>query len=167
MLISVRKATSVAAARSVFALDGGTSQTRAALYVGLAASKASAGGRRLDADAFQSVASAANVDTANFQIHVGALDYTNSDLYQYINGTLDGSSTSFLTAGNTSDTVSANLFVGHYSSANFFQGDIGELIIIHGDTSTTTRQFIEGYLAWKWGLVASLPADHPYKLAPP
>jgi hypothetical protein len=167
MLISVRKATSVAAARSVFALDGGTSQTRAALYVGLAASKASAGGRRLDADAFQSVASAANVDTANFQIHVGALDYTNSDLYQYINGTLDGSSTSFLTAGNTSDTVSANLFVGHYSSANFFQGDIGELIIIHGDTSTTTRQFFEGYLAWKWGLVASLQADHPYKLAPP
>ena len=26
-----------------------------------------------------------------------------------------------------------------------------------------TRETIEGYLAWKWGLQGSLPADHTYK----
>jgi len=33
--------------------------------------------------------------------------------------------------------------------------------------STSERQQIEGYLAWKWGLQVSLPASHPYKNAPP
>ena len=28
-------------------------------------------------------------------------------------------------------------------------------------------QAIEGYLAWKWGLVAALPAAHPYRNQPP
>jgi hypothetical protein len=28
-------------------------------------------------------------------------------------------------------------------------------------------QAIEGYLAWKWGLVANLPAQHPFKNRPP
>ena len=29
------------------------------------------------------------------------------------------------------------------------------------------RQQLEGYLAWKWGLEANLPVDHPYKNAAP
>jgi hypothetical protein len=29
------------------------------------------------------------------------------------------------------------------------------------------QQQVEGYLAWKWGLVGNLPASHPYKYAPP
>lgn len=29
------------------------------------------------------------------------------------------------------------------------------------------RQRLQGYLAWRYNLVASLPADHPYKNAPP
>ena len=33
--------------------------------------------------------------------------------------------------------------------------------------SDNDRQKIEGYLAHKWGLAASLPADHPYKDAAP
>jgi len=33
--------------------------------------------------------------------------------------------------------------------------------------STSQRQQIEGYLAWKWGLQANLPASHPYYSAPP
>jgi len=40
-------------------------------------------------------------------------------------------------------------------------------LIIFNSTSQTTRQYVEGYLAHKWGLVASLPANHPYKSAPP
>lgn len=33
--------------------------------------------------------------------------------------------------------------------------------------STADRQLVEGYLAWKWGLTADLPASHPYKVNPP
>jgi hypothetical protein len=33
--------------------------------------------------------------------------------------------------------------------------------------SATDRQKIEGYLAWKWGIQASLPAAHPYRNAAP
>jgi len=48
-----------------------------------------------------------------------------------------------------------------------YDGDIAEIVIVTGTISTETRQKMEGYLAWKWGLVANLPADHPYKLALP
>ena len=41
--------------------------------------------------------------------------------------------------------------------------DIGEIIIRTEVDSTTNRQLIEGYLAWKWGLQSLLPSDHPYK----
>ena len=48
-----------------------------------------------------------------------------------------------------------------------FAGDLAETIIVSSVTSTTDRQLIEGYLAWKWGLQANLPNDHPYKNAAP
>jgi hypothetical protein len=44
---------------------------------------------------------------------------------------------------------------------------ISEVIVCNTDLSTEDRQKLEGYLAWKWGLVANLPADHPYKTTPP
>ena len=48
-----------------------------------------------------------------------------------------------------------------------FRGWYYEIITTGAVLSTTDRQLIEGYLAWKWGMVASLPADHPYKNAAP
>jgi hypothetical protein len=33
--------------------------------------------------------------------------------------------------------------------------------------STADRQRLEGYLAWKWGLHANLPAGHPFRNNPP
>ena len=43
---------------------------------------------------------------------------------------------------------------------------IGELVLTFG-SSVLNRQRIEGYLAWKWGLTANLPAIHPYKTVRP
>lgn len=42
----------------------------------------------------------------------------------------------------------------------------GEMIILN-TVDIDTIEKVEGYLAWKWGLYASLPADHPYKGAAP
>jgi hypothetical protein len=46
-------------------------------------------------------------------------------------------------------------------------GNICELVVLNLEASTDTRQRIEGYLAWKWGLTANLPAGHPYKAIGP
>jgi hypothetical protein len=37
-----------------------------------------------------------------------------------------------------------------------------EIIIYNSVLSTAQIQKIEGYLAWKWGIQTSLPANHPY-----
>ena len=46
-------------------------------------------------------------------------------------------------------------------------GQIAELIVTSGLLSETDRQKLEGYLAHKWALTASLPAGHPYKSVAP
>ncbi len=40
-----------------------------------------------------------------------------------------------------------------------------EAVVFSGTITLTLRKQIEGYLAWKWGLQAQLPAGHPYSLA--
>ena len=42
--------------------------------------------------------------------------------------------------------------------------DLAEMIVVNrSDCDESTRQTIDGYLAWKWGMTANLPSDHPYK----
>ena len=75
-----------------------------------------------------------------------------------------------VTAGNnnpvglTDGKISIGAFVdGTLNSATNW----GELILVPTVLGQAERQLIEGYLAWKWGLVGSLPSDHPYKNSPP
>lgn len=44
-----------------------------------------------------------------------------------------------------------------------YAGKISEVLIIDRVLTTAERQAVEGYLAWKWGIQASLPVDHPYR----
>jgi hypothetical protein len=53
------------------------------------------------------------------------------------------------------------------TSSYYFRGLMYEIIITSAEASTDDRQRVEGYLAHKWGLTASLPADHPYKTTAP
>jgi hypothetical protein len=63
--------------------------------------------------------------------------------------------------------------IGAYSNSDnnpigWFNGTISELILISGAlVGTLERQKLEGYLAHKWGLEASLPVGHPYKTTGP
>ena len=52
-------------------------------------------------------------------------------------------------------------------SGEYWNGRISEVVITSQPLSTADQQKLEGYLAWKWGLTANLPSNHPYKLAPP
>ena len=49
----------------------------------------------------------------------------------------------------------------------FLNGFIAEVVVTDTLLPTADRQKLEGYLAWKWGLEANLPAGHPYKSTPP
>jgi methionine-rich copper-binding protein CopC len=78
--------------------------------------------------------------------------------------------------GNTTDFNSADqLWIGAYQNASgttppsggYLNGVIAEVVVVQTAMSDTDRQKLEGYLAWKWGMQANLPANHPYKSAAP
>jgi hypothetical protein len=56
-----------------------------------------------------------------------------------------------------------------YSSVNivYHSFNISEMIGFAPIISVAQRQAVEGYLAWKWGLVGNLPSAHPYKSIKP
>lgn len=56
-----------------------------------------------------------------------------------------------------------NFYIGLWSSKGaLFSGSISEILVYNSVLSTENRQIIEGYLAWKWNMVSSLPKNHPY-----
>jgi hypothetical protein len=72
----------------------------------------------------------------------------------YLNGTLFGSSVAGPTVNYSTMNVgySGNPTVGTY---DFFDGQIGEILIFSFGLTTAQRQQVEGYLAWKWGISSS------------
>jgi len=79
------------------------------------------------------------------------------------NGTIESTTNIIATPDNTNVGYS---LARQYTSSRASNIVIGEVIMVQ-TTDTITRQKIEGYLAWKWGLTSSLPSDHPYKNARP
>jgi hypothetical protein len=73
----------------------------------------------------------------------------------YVNGQLIGSGT-----GN--QAVNSGIFLGGWAYGGL-NGDIAEVLVYDAAIGTADRQLIEGILAWKYGLQASLPDDHPYQ----
>lgn len=88
-----------------------------------------------------------------------------STFNQWINGTSNS------TSGTTGTVSFSNLYIGNNSgtaaAANAFSGQMGEVIVYNQALTATQRQQVEGYLAWKWGLQASLVSGHPYLTRPP
>ena len=85
---------------------------------------------------------------------------TNGSVAFYIDG-----SSFFTSASNTFSNTATTKRLGQASSK--FTGQVAELIVLSNIPTTTDRQLIEGYLAHKWGLQASLPNNHPYKSIAP
>ena len=101
-------------------------------------------------------------DEASFGIYGEVKQAGLGSLYR--NGTLHTTDSSF-TEFNTNSA--GGFRVGSRYNGYGFTGNIAEVIYLESTASTTDRQLIEGYLAWKWGLESSLPANHPYKNLPP
>lgn len=72
------------------------------------------------------------------------------------NGTQQSSDTEALSAGTTD-----YLTIGAFGTgAEFYQGNLAEMIIFSRALTNSEQQQVEGYLAWKWG-VASPPTTFP------
>lgn len=69
---------------------------------------------------------------------------------------------------NTTNTDTLNIFARNNGASIQSDGDLHELIIYNNVTADeVSRQKVEGYLAWKWGLRQQLTAGHPYINRPP
>jgi hypothetical protein len=81
----------------------------------------------------------------------------------FVDGTSKFTPVSYIGKFTTPNTF--RIFAADVSSFNP-DGAFAELVMVE-DVTEATRQKIEGYLAWKWGLVGNLPIGHPYKNSAP
>lgn len=95
-----------------------------------------------------------------------AINSGNSANAVYVNSDSGATSTTALnTTSNGNYQVGTNSFV--VDNTYVWIGAIQEVVILNRQLTTTERQKLEGYFAWKWGLVALLPSGHPYKNVAP
>lgn len=92
-----------------------------------------------------------------------------ANMAMFTNGTDVTATTSILPGQNN---TTSNLFLGSAPppdavGATFLDGEMNEVLMFNAALTTTQRQQVEGYLAWKWNFVTDLPANHPYKNVPP
>lgn len=96
-----------------------------------------------------------SIGTLTHATIVGTVDYANGAGWLYLNGSLDASNATLISApatpGNTPDTDCAG---GQYGidHANAHTGYIDEMIIYNSILSTSDRQALESYLMTKWGI---------------
>lgn len=102
-----------------------------------------------------------NSSTGTLNIIIAVISSGSQTIFK--NGTQQSSNTQSL-SGSSSSTLTIGSALG---VQQFYQGSLGEMIVYSSALSTTSRQQIEGYLAWKWGLVGLLPSNHPYKTVSP
>jgi hypothetical protein len=130
--------------------------------------------RRLDAEQpFSTVTSPPAYTNGTNVIQVGVARYSAGALDQFVNGAAAGTG-SFPSSGNSSDTDSATLVIGGTSAddgatvnINQMLGFVSEVLITNTALSTTDRQQLEGYFAWRRELQANLVNNHPFKFSPP
>lgn len=90
---------------------------------------------------------------------VGWLAHTDTKKFS-VNGVLENTGDSYNSGSMTPQYIGR----GQYA---YLDGAVGEIIITSGTLTTEDRQRVEGYLAHKWKIAGSLPANHPHKTAAP
>lgn len=133
--------------------------------------KISCGGRRLDANSFVAAVSA-TARTLTPVMALGIQNYQTDVISVWANGALDVQVTSaWGSTGNSSATNSVRSRIGANTAGtagDTITGYLYEAIVLIGaPPSSTEIDKIFGYLAWHWGLQASLSSSHPYRYGPP
>ena len=105
---------------------------------------------------FMGIASAGSVSINNLVMFTSAYNGTR---VLYKNGTSIVSGTP---SGIKNISTSNNRIGCSQGNASYFYGIINELIVYNTALTSSQRQQVEGYLAWKWGLQGSLASTHPF-----
>jgi hypothetical protein len=76
----------------------------------------------------------------------------------------NGAPGSFPSSPSTNSFTITKYGIGNQANPTieYWSGFIGEIILFSTALTTSQRQQVEGYLAWKWGLQSSLPSTHAY-----
>jgi hypothetical protein len=119
------------------------------------------GGRRLDADTLQTVATSALNTTTNYILRE-TLDYANSDLFAHVNGVQGATNASFQTAGNSEDSDSSYVMLGNQfnndaftATVSGFAGTLCEWIAYKRALAAAESARVERYLSNKYGIALS------------
>ena len=101
-----------------------------------------------------------NYNSTPWMLSIHSTTSTGSGLY--FNGNVNRttlSNTTFATGSYTDYMGSLN--------TNYNPFTLHEYLIYDANITAGQRQRAEGYLAWKWGIQSTLPANHPFKLNAP
>ena len=79
----------------------------------------------------------------------------------FLNGTASASTSTGVPSFTSGGLVSLGNWKNGGSYGDFFSGRIREVVIYSNALTSTQRQQLEGYLAWKWGLSSNLPGVSP------
>lgn len=116
---------------------------------------------RPDSGGGTTLATGPAADTA---AHVGAYGFRPAELVLTIDGARTATSGTFGQITVDQFTLLTSPIAPGTGNAD---AALGEVLFLPSDVVAADRQRIEGYLAWKWGLQANLPADHPWRLGAP
>ena len=94
-------------------------------------------------------------------VKINRYGYSGSTRYSSINGGQYFTTQSF--SATLPVWTNANIGSGFLSSTYAYIGNIHEILFFNSTLSTSNCERVEGYLAWKWGVVANLPNTHPFK----
>jgi hypothetical protein len=89
--------------------------------------------------------------------------FTGSNGTTSVNGASQTAASNFSYSGTGGTNIGAGLVpLGYYA------GTINEIVVYNTALTTTQREQLEGYLAWKWGISSRLPTpSHPYRTFKP
>jgi hypothetical protein len=98
--------------------------------------------------------------------HLAVYAFDSTTIYLKLDGSTATTVGKDTTALNDLDRIGIRCN-GVAVGTNAYSGKTGEFIMLDGYAVSTDIEYLEGYLAHKWGLEASLPGGHPYKSSPP
>lgn len=166
-----KRAATGTATRVVFGASTGNESGRSRFRFDIASDKLRLAQLRDDGTTPLTLSGATSIDT-NWHMALMLMDWSTAAGSIYLDGSLDGSATSFGTTGTTANTSSLNpLTIGSNMNGTeaYLDGRVASILAGSGAALPSTDEInrLFGWVAWFYGLQGDLPVGHPYKTTPP
>ena len=138
---------------------GGSPNITDALYIGNMSYPSFFFGQAVNSTGYNGYPIPSSAYSGGFGVVVGSVTTALGSPFYYngSNNAIVSGSGSIFTSASYSGTMGGGLPM-----------NISEYIVYDANLTSTQRQIVEGYLAWKWGFQSSLISTHPYfTVAPP